>query len=175
MASLLQTRSQFGVVVDFAVKNQPDAIGAALHWLMPGWRQIDDRKAAEPKTAAEIVETEFTRVIRATVLHLVAHFCDERYVYTPLACAVFPDSADAAHVSEVRSQRSEVGFWTLVFGQASVVSCQSLVVGRWAFDFRLSTFDSSSPTQTGTIAHLTFQGSLTFIVHAAVTEGRLEP
>jgi hypothetical protein len=36
MATLLQAGAQFGVVVNLAIENQPDAIGAATHRLISG-------------------------------------------------------------------------------------------------------------------------------------------
>src|SRR6266851_2416773 len=47
-----QALTQFSVVVNLSVENQPDAIGATTHGLVAGCRQIDNREPAKPKTAA---------------------------------------------------------------------------------------------------------------------------
>ncbi len=38
MASLFQALTQLSVVVNLAVENQPEAIGATMHWLMTSLR-----------------------------------------------------------------------------------------------------------------------------------------
>src|SRR6266404_7254128 len=97
MATLLQTRTQLSMVVNLAVENQPDAIGATMHRLVASFRQIDDRQPAKAQTAASPVKDQLTRVIRPTVYHHVAHSLDERALDATFGRSVLPDSADAAH------------------------------------------------------------------------------
>ena len=43
MAALLQACAQLSVVINLAIENQPDSIGAAAHRLISGRRKIDNR------------------------------------------------------------------------------------------------------------------------------------
>ncbi len=54
---LRELRSQLLVVIDFPVKNDPKPAIMAGHRLMPAWREIQDRKAAEAEGEIEMVQT----------------------------------------------------------------------------------------------------------------------
>ena len=86
------------MVVDLAVENQPRTIVAAVHWLMSGGGEVDDREAAKAETAATVVEDQIACVVWAAMSHLIAHACDQRRLNRALTRAVFPDSADSAHI-----------------------------------------------------------------------------
>src|SRR3954470_7615190 len=49
MATLFQSFAQPGVIINFAVENEPRAISAAMHGLMTRGGKIYDREAAEAK------------------------------------------------------------------------------------------------------------------------------
>src|SRR5712692_1908309 len=105
---MFQALTQLSVVVNLAVENQPDAIGATMHWLMTSLRQIDDRQPPKSKTAAPVIKDQFAGIVRSAVGHHVAHPLNQRALDATLGCSVFPNSADAAHA--LRFQISNLKF-----------------------------------------------------------------
>src|ERR1043165_9273309 len=97
VAVRFEADAEFCVVVDLAVEDEPGVLVAAVHRLMTGGGEIDDRQTAKPEAAAMIIKKQVARVVRAAMRHLVAHSRDERSVDRSFARAVFPDSTDAAH------------------------------------------------------------------------------
>src|SRR5260221_4131872 len=73
---------------------------------MTSRRQIDDRKPAKSKAAAAFIKDQFTCIVGATVRHHVAHPLDQSGLDVSARRAIFPDSADAAHALDFRSQIS---------------------------------------------------------------------
>jgi len=85
------------VVVNLAVKDEPRLIVAAMHRLVTGGREVDDREPAKPEAATAIVEEEFAGVVGAAMRHLIAHAHEQRGLDRSLTRTVFPNSADSAH------------------------------------------------------------------------------
>src|SRR5207237_9465939 len=71
MAALLKAFAQRRMVVNFAVENQPDAISTAMHWLMPGFREIDDGKPAKAQTAAAVAKETRACIVETRAPHHV--------------------------------------------------------------------------------------------------------
>ena len=73
MAALLEISANECVVIDLAVEDEPCALIAAVHRLVAGGREIDDRETTKPEAAAMIVEDQIAGVVRTAMRHLIAH------------------------------------------------------------------------------------------------------
>ena len=98
MAACFELFAERRVVVDLAVKNEPGVFVAAVHRLMTGSREVNDRKPAEAETAMRVVKDQFAGIVRAAMRHLIAHSRDERRLYSTFARAVLPNSANPTHL-----------------------------------------------------------------------------
>ena len=85
------------MVVDLAVEDEPRALVTAVHRLMTGGGEIDDRETSKAEAAAAFVKDQLARVVRTTVSHLIAHAREQRGFNRSLTRAVFPNSANATH------------------------------------------------------------------------------
>ena len=157
MAALRQPGSQLFVIVNLAVKDEPDAIGAATHRLVTGFRQIDDRQPAKTKAAAPFVKEQLARVVRSAMRHHVAHALNQRALDSAFSRSVFPDSADSAHYL------FSIAGCSLPIGPS--VNCLMI----------LSRSVSSSPARTGTSTNRAASGAALRTVQQAETDGSLAP
>src|SRR5712691_8643075 len=108
MASRFKSRSQRFVIVDLAVESYPDAPIFVGHGIAARRREVDNSKPPVAKPDCSIVAHVDARVVGSAMSHRVAHAHDERLGDSRSTHAVFIDSADAAHKTEVRSQKSEI-------------------------------------------------------------------
>jgi hypothetical protein len=97
VAAVFQTFAQWSMVVNLAVEDQPNAIGAAMHWLMTRCRKIDNRETPETESPAAVVENQLAGVIRAAVRHHIAHRSDQRWFDIAMHRSILPDSTDTTH------------------------------------------------------------------------------
>src|SRR6185436_7307499 len=97
MATLFQAFANGRMVVDLAIENQPHAIGAATHWLVPRFRQIDDGQSPKAKATATVVKDKRAGVVRPTMRHHIAHALNQRAVDIAARRRIFPDSANTTH------------------------------------------------------------------------------
>src|SRR5664279_3076372 len=99
MAPLFKIGPQITVIVDLAVKNQPNIPRfAPAHRLMARRREIDDRQSSKAEAATAIIENMGAGVIRPTMRHCVAHRFDQRQFDASLARSIFPNSDNSAHI-----------------------------------------------------------------------------
>ena len=93
------------MVVDLAVEDQPQFDRATMHWLVPGFREIDDRKPAKTKPAATVVKDQFAGVVGSAMLHLVAHARDQRESTAP-SLAPYSQTPQMPHIYKLSFQLS---------------------------------------------------------------------
>jgi hypothetical protein len=94
MTALFQHRSQFPVVVNLTVKDDPDGAVFIGHWLVPATK-IHDREAAVPKSNGSIQPD--ARVVRPTMFDRIPHDGQLRLAYGTLEFVWNGYTADATH------------------------------------------------------------------------------
>src|SRR5437762_3884531 len=103
------------MVVNFTVENQPDSVRTSVHWLMAGFRQVNNRQPAKSKSSAAFIKDQFAGVVRTAMRHDIAHALDESALDIALRRSVFPNSTNAAHfkfqiISDRRFQISDADY-----------------------------------------------------------------
>src|ERR1700730_14991707 len=104
MATLLELRAELFEVVNLPVQHDPDAFFSVGHRLVSAC-EIDDGQAAETET--DTLTKEITFVVRTTMGNGSCHPAN-RVALHRIPSDEVKLTTNAAHISEVGSQRSEI-------------------------------------------------------------------